>query len=102
MRTLHHPARDDIQLSSVLYALSDPIRLDIVLNLSKNGEKSCSALEIPIAKSTLSHHFKVLRESGIIFTRIEGTQRFISLRRDDLESRFSGLIESILRAYDHS
>ncbi|GAX90016.1 transcriptional regulator [Effusibacillus lacus] len=52
--------------------------------------QSGSALEVPIAKSTLSHHFKVFREAGIINTRIEGTQRFISLRRDDLDARFPG------------
>lgn len=98
MRTLYHPSRNEISLSAVLYALSDQIRLQIVRGLAESGEQSCSALEIPIPKSTLSHHYKVLRESGVVKTRIQGTQRFISLRRDDLNDRFPGLLHSILQA----
>lgn len=96
MRTLYHPTCNEINLSTVLYALSDQIRLNIIKNLARNGEQSCSTLEIPVAKSTLSHHFKVLRESGVINTRLEGTQRFISLRYDDLNARFPGLLPAIL------
>ena len=55
---------------------------------TRKNEQSCGALNIPIAKSTLSHHFKVLRESGVMYTRLEGTQRFISIREDDLNARF--------------
>ncbi|MGR3205591.1 ArsR/SmtB family transcription factor [Bacillus glycinifermentans] len=98
MRTLYHPNRDDITLSAVLYALSDQYRLQIIKNLAEAGEQSCSAVNIPIAKSTLSHHFKVLRESGVIHTRIDGTQRFISIREDDLNSRFPGLLQAVLNA----
>jgi DNA-binding transcriptional ArsR family regulator len=97
LRTLYHPSYNEINLSTVLYALSDQIRLNIIKNLSENGEQSCSNLEIPVAKSTLSHHFKVLRESGVIYTRVEGTQRFISLRFDDLNTRFPGLLTAILQ-----
>ncbi|MFE6707647.1 transcriptional regulator [Bacillus sp. AFS094611] len=98
MRTLYHPNVNEIRLSSILYALSDQIRLKIVMELAGRGEQSCSALDIPIAKSTLSHHFKVLRESGVINTRIDGTQRFISIRKDDIENRFPGLLQAILQA----
>lgn len=98
MRTLYHPSRDEIILTTVLYALSDQIRLEIIRGLSKEKELSCSALEIPIPKSTLSHHYKVLRESGVINTRIEGTHRFISLRQDDLNDRFPGLLQAVLHA----
>ncbi|MFC1286657.1 ArsR/SmtB family transcription factor [Bacillus paralicheniformis] len=98
MRTLYHPNRPDISLSAVLYALSDQIRLQIIKNLAEAGEQSCSAVNVPIPKSTLSHHFKVLRESGVIHTRIEGTQRFISLRKEDLDSRFPGLLQIVLQA----
>ncbi|MBU8583401.1 helix-turn-helix domain-containing protein [Bacillus paralicheniformis] len=87
-----------MSLSAVLYALSDQIRLQIIKNLAEAGEQSCSAVNVPIPKSTLSHHFKVLRESGVIHTRIEGTQRFISLRQEDLDSRFPGLLQIILQA----
>ncbi|WP_082247168.1 ArsR/SmtB family transcription factor [Bacillus haynesii] len=85
-----------MSLSAVLYALSDQIRLQIIKNLAEAGEQSCSAVNVPIPKSTLSHHFKVLRESGVIHTRIEGTQRFISLRQEDLNSRFPGLLQIVL------
>ncbi|MGQ0518162.1 ArsR/SmtB family transcription factor, partial [Bacillus sp. D-CC] len=57
-----------------------------------------AGLNIPIAKSTLSHHFKVLRESGVMYTRLEGTQRFISIREDDLNARFPGLLDVIIHA----
>ncbi|WP_195258875.1 ArsR/SmtB family transcription factor [Bacillus paralicheniformis] len=83
-----------MSLSAVLYALSD----QIIKNLAEAGEQSCSAVNVPIPKSTLSHHFKVLRESGVIHTRIERTQRFISLRLEDLDSRFPGLLQIISQA----
>jgi DNA-binding transcriptional ArsR family regulator len=98
MRTLIHPNRSDIQLTAVLYALSDPIRLSIIKNLANNQELTCGAFDITIAKSTLSHHFKVLREAGVIEIRLEGRQRFISLRVSDLDARFPGLLQSILNA----
>ncbi|MGN4782577.1 ArsR/SmtB family transcription factor [Bacillus cereus group sp. MYBK217-2] len=94
MRTLYHPNVNEIRLSSILYALSDKI----VMELTGRGEQSCSALDIPIANSTLFHHFKVLRESGGINTKIDGTQRFISIRKDDIENRFPGLLQAILQA----
>ncbi|WP_141432063.1 helix-turn-helix transcriptional regulator [Bacillus sp. 03113] len=100
MRTLYHPNRNEINLSTVLYALSDQIRLNIINILDKNGEQSCSSLDISAPKSTLSHHFKVLRESGIINTRLEGTQRFISLRYEDLNERFPGLLTAILQGLE--
>jgi len=98
MRTPNHPNRSDIQLTAVLYALSDPIRLSIIKNLAKNQELTCGAFDITIAKSTLSHHFKVLREAGVIEIRLEGRQRFISLMVNDLDARFPGLLQSILNA----
>ncbi|SME98945.1 DNA-binding transcriptional regulator, ArsR family [Paenibacillus barengoltzii] len=100
MKVLYHPERDDIQLSSVLYALSDPIRLSVVAEMKRCGERPCNYFEVPIAKSTLSHHIRTLREAGIITTRIQGTQRFISVREEDLEARFPGLLNSILEAYE--
>ncbi|OAZ40322.1 ArsR/SmtB family transcription factor [Paenibacillus polymyxa] len=96
MRTLYHPNVIEITLSTVLYALSDPIRLNIIQILAQKGEQSCSSIDISAPKSTLSHHFKVLRESGVIHTRIEGTQRFISIRYDDLNERFPSLLSAVL------
>ncbi|MDP4096278.1 ArsR family transcriptional regulator [Paenibacillus sp. P96] len=102
MKVLHHPNREDIKLSSVLYALSDPIRLYIVSQISRNGENPCNYFDVPIAKSTLSHHVRTLREAGVTFTRIQGTQHLISVRREDLDYRFPGLLDSILKAYESS
>lgn len=96
LRKLYQPNRDEINLATVLYALSDEIRLDIIKSLDANGEQYCNALEIPAPKSTLSHHYKVLRESGVTYTRLEGTQRFVSLRYDDLNARFPGLLPAVL------
>ncbi|MES5896524.1 MULTISPECIES: helix-turn-helix transcriptional regulator [Bacillus cereus group] len=98
MRKLFHPETNDIRLTTVLDALSDQIRIQIVREIAKIGEQSCGNVNIPIPKSTLSHHYKVLRESGITYTRIEGTQRFNSLRTDDLNKRFPGLLDAILQA----
>lgn len=98
MRTLHHPRLDELSLPDVLHALSDPVRLEIVRMLGDLEERPCSAVEAKVAKSTLSHHFKVLREAGITHTRANGTHRLMSLRKDDLDRRFPGLISSVLKA----
>ena len=98
MRTLHHPRVDELELAEVLHALSDPVRLEIVRLLADEQERPCSAVEAKVAKSTLSHHFKVLRESGITFTRANGTHRLVTLRTQDLDERFPGLISSVLNA----
>ncbi|GGI45935.1 transcriptional regulator [Paenibacillus marchantiophytorum] len=96
MRPLFHPARGDLELATILHALSDDNRLRVIKRLHEHGELYCGAIEIDIPKSTLSHHLKVLRESGLIHTRMEGTLRYTSLRRDDLQARFPGLLDTIL------
>lgn len=98
MRSLYHPGKGDIRLTTVLYALSDPIRLRIVHNLATGVEESCAAFGIEIPKSSLSHHFRVLRESGVTRTRLEGTQRLVSLRREEMDSLFPGLLDSVILA----
>jgi len=102
LKPLHHPDRADLELSSVLYALSDPIRLFIVSEIRKAGEQTCTNIDVPVVKSTLSHHARTLRECGVVRTRIQGTQRFLSLRTDDLEARFPGLLDTIMEAYHAS
>jgi DNA-binding transcriptional ArsR family regulator len=94
-----HPAREQIELASVLHALSDPMRLRIVAALA-SGEQpvTCGSIHLPVTKSTCTHHFKVLREAGVIRQRQDGTTRLNSLRRDDLEARFPGLLETVLKA----
>src|SRR5579883_1260398 len=99
MRLLYHPDKKDISLAGVLYALGDPVRLEIVKRLAEKGElPCCAALEVQVAKSTLSHHFKVLREAGVLYCRKEGTQHMNSLRRADLDDRFPGLLNTVLEA----
>ena len=86
---------------TVLQALADPVRLEIVRQLAgckKDGELTCGEVRIPVTKSTASHHFKTLLEAGVIAERAEGTRKYLHLRRDDLERRFPGLLDSVLRA----
>jgi DNA-binding transcriptional ArsR family regulator len=88
----------ELELAGVLHALSDPIRLRIVAQLADGEEHTCGSFGLPIAKSTKSHHFRVLREAGVVCQRIDGKNRLNRLRRDVLEERFPGLLDSILRA----
>ena len=96
---IDQPAREDIELGAVLHALSDPIRLKIVTALDSRSE-ACptGSFEVPVSKSTCTHHFRVLREAGVIRQRPEGTARLNTLRRDDLDARFPGLLDAILDA----
>ncbi|MBO3748860.1 helix-turn-helix transcriptional regulator [Streptosporangiaceae bacterium NEAU-GS5] len=98
MRALPHPATEDIQLTEVLRALSDPARLAIVARLAEVGEEACNDLGdgLGVHKSTLSHHYRVLREAGVTRARWVGRTKVSSLRRDDLESRFPGLLDAII------
>ena len=98
MREPHHPARGEIELAAVLHALSDPARLEIVRRLASGDEPSCGTFELGLSKPTLSHHFKVLRESGVVRTRPDGRKRLLSLRTDDLDARFPGLLDAVLAA----
>ncbi|MEV6158384.1 helix-turn-helix transcriptional regulator [Nonomuraea sp. NPDC052129] len=100
MRLLPHPATDDIQLTEVLRALSDPIRMEIVVRLASRGEMTCTDAgdDLGVHKSTASHHYRTLREAGVIMSKQEGRLKYISLRRDDLDARFPGLLDAILSA----
>jgi len=99
-RELNGPAREEIALAPVLAALSDPVRLEIVGKLACGTELSCRSLGLPVAKSTLTHHFRVLREAGVIRQALVGTSKLNSLRRDDLDARFPGLLDAVLSASD--
>ena len=94
---LDMPGADELELVDVLHALSDPVRLEIVQELASGGEQACGAMPLPVSASTRSHHFRILREAGLTVTRVVGTQRLVSLRSDDLESRFPGLLDAVLR-----
>ena len=100
MREPHHPSCGELELSAVLHALSDPARLAIVRRLSVGDESSCGAFDLGLSKATLSHHFRVLREAGVVRTRLDGRKRLLSLRQDDLNQRFPGLLAAILNAED--
>jgi DNA-binding transcriptional ArsR family regulator len=97
---IQQPLRDEISLSKVLHALSDPVRMVIILKIARAGQVACGAFDIPMPKSTLSHHFKVLRESGVVASRREGNALINSVRFDDLEARFPGVIGAIIAAAD--
>ena len=97
-RTLNHPPADTLELTGVLHALADPVRLEIVRALAAGTECRCGAFDLPVTKSTRTHHFRVLRESGVIEQRADGTALVNRLRRDDLEGRFPGLLDSVLSA----
>jgi DNA-binding transcriptional ArsR family regulator len=96
---LEHPAVEDLDLVEVLQALGDPVRLQIVRILDEGaGEIACHEMGLPVSKSTGSHHLKVLREAGVVQGKADGTRRYYTLRRDDLEARFPGLLDSVLHA----
>jgi DNA-binding transcriptional ArsR family regulator len=93
------PPPEALDLVAVLHALADPIRLDMVRRLdAAPGELSCHELDVPVGKSTSSHHLKVLREAGVVTARDAGTRRYYLVRRADLETRFPGLLDAVLHA----
>ena len=96
--SLPHPKRDELALPAVLQALSDPMRLRVVIALAGGGERTCKSIDLPVVKSTCTHHFRVLREAGVIQQRQAGTSRMNSLRRADLDARFPGLLDAVLAA----
>jgi DNA-binding transcriptional ArsR family regulator len=96
---LVHPESAELTLEGVLQALSDPVRLHIISTLAgDDDERACGMFDLRVSKSTASHHFKVLREAGVIRQEVRGRQRMISLRRAELDERFPGLLGSILAA----
>ncbi|MGR6974317.1 ArsR/SmtB family transcription factor [Streptomyces cynarae] len=98
-RDLPHPVREDIRLEAVLHALSDPMRLRIVRELAAVGDElSCSHFDLPVTKSTSTHHFRVLRESGVIRQVYRGTAKMNGLRKGDLDDLFPGLLDTLLAA----
>jgi DNA-binding transcriptional ArsR family regulator len=96
---LPEPAVEDVDLAAVMHALSDPVRLEIAARLV-DGPEACAALgdNVEVHKSTMSHHYRVLREAGVTRTEIRGRQRWMSLRTADLDARFPGLIGAVTGA----
>ena len=101
-RTPHHPTREQIELPMVLDCLSDPIRLAIVYQLAQqervSSELCCGDFNALAGKSNLAYHFSKLRECGLMQTRVAGTNRFMRLRREDLDARFPGLLDAVINS----
>lgn len=102
MRGPWHPSTEDIELAEVMHALADPVRLELVARLAESDVEYSSAgtasSGIDLHKSTMSHHYRVLREAGVMHTTVDGRTRLVRLRRDDLNARFPGLLDSVLAA----
>jgi DNA-binding transcriptional ArsR family regulator len=88
----------EIELTSLLQALGDPARLQIVRALDEREEVACGAFGLGLAPSTMSHHLQVLREAGLVETRREGHHKLNTLRRDEVDAQFPGLLASVLAA----
>lgn len=93
-----HPAPGEMDLRTVLGALSDPLRYGIVAALLAEPDgaaRTCASFNLPISKSTTTHHFKILREAGLVRQVNRGNSRAATLRREDLDQRFPGLLDLI-------
>jgi len=104
MKPLFHPAIEDVTVESILHALSDPVRVAIFAQIANSEcSQSCSHFlhvrEQTIPKSTLSQHFKALREAGLIRGERRGVEMQNTSRCDEIEARFPGLIGAIVNAY---
>ncbi|MCU1665270.1 MAG: hypothetical protein QOI36_4719 [Pseudonocardiales bacterium] len=96
---LQQPTREEMRVEQVLHALGDPVRLMIVQALAAAPEGvACGVIPLPVTKSTRTHHLRTLREAGVISMRTEGTRRMSTLRRDDLDALYPGLLDGVLAA----
>jgi DNA-binding transcriptional ArsR family regulator len=99
MKPVFHPDIEDVAPADVFAALADPIRLGILVALADVSEVDkarCSHFTEFASPSLLSYHFAKLREAGITRMRMEGTSRYLSIRREELNQRFPGLIDSVI------
>lgn len=104
MKPLFHPSADDLTVEGILHALSDPVRVAIFSRIAGSGcPHTCSTFlsvdEKPVPKSTLSQHFKALREAGLIRSERRGVEMLNTSRCAEIEQRFPGLVASIINAY---
>jgi DNA-binding transcriptional ArsR family regulator len=105
MRPLFHPSIDDVTVEAILYALSDPVRVAIFADIAgSNCSQNCTTFvnvnEKPIPKSTLSQHFKALREAGLIHGERRGVEMQNTSRCTEIDQRFPGLIAAIVNAHN--
>jgi DNA-binding transcriptional ArsR family regulator len=98
MPVLPQPQPPDFDLPTVLHALGDPTRLHLCRHLAHHGESPCLPPGLTVPRSTLSNHWRILREAGLVSIRTQGKSRLITLRREELEGRFPGLVGAVLDA----
>jgi len=99
MRQIKHPTIEQVELTDIMYALADPTRLEIIALLAKAGKKlTCGEINLNRPKSSMSHHFKILRGAGLVQTLIEGTEHMNSLRLDEIEQKYPGVLSAVLKA----
>jgi DNA-binding transcriptional ArsR family regulator len=104
MKPMFHPSADDITVEGILHALSDPVRASIFANLRDSSDSHTCAMfsivgEREIPKSTLSQHFKALREAGLIRSERQGVEMRNTSRCEEIEKRFPGLLHAIVAAH---
>jgi DNA-binding transcriptional ArsR family regulator len=104
MRPLFHPAADDIRLEGILHALSDPVRIAIFSDIAAaDCPQRCSTYasvgDRTIPKSSLSQHFKVLREAGLIRSERQGVEMRNTGRCEEINARFPGVLPAIMEAF---
>jgi DNA-binding transcriptional ArsR family regulator len=94
-----HPATEALDLVTIMRAVGEPVRLEIVRLLADDQPRLCADIAdvLGVPDSTSSYHLRLLREAGVTRTRAVGTRRLISLRRDDVEARFPGLLDVLTR-----
>ncbi|MFD5753442.1 ArsR/SmtB family transcription factor [Streptomyces sp. NPDC127033] len=98
-RTVEHPDLSDVSLQQALEALADPVRRTVVFQLARAGaDMSCGTFDAPVSLSTLTHHFNVLREAGVIRQYYVGTTKMNTLRAEEMEQRFPGLLSAVVAA----
>ncbi|WP_225828390.1 ArsR/SmtB family transcription factor [Streptomyces naphthomycinicus] len=98
-RTVEHPAMAEVSLQQVLEALVDPVRRTVVSQLARADQDiSCGSFDVSVSRSTLTHHFNVLREAGVIRQYYVGTTKMNALRTEEMEDRFPGLLPSLITA----
>lgn len=98
MERIKNTPIEQVELTDLMYALSDPTRLEIIKCLKKgNREMTCGEIDLARPKSSMSHHFKILRNAGIVYTEVSGKEHLNSLRINELEKKFPGVLKSILK-----
>jgi DNA-binding transcriptional ArsR family regulator len=97
------PAMSDVDLDRVFRALADRQRRRVVVELAvdpTDAERACSSFDLPVAKSTRTHHWRTLRDAGLVTQRDAGNGTYVRLRRAELEERFPGLLSTLVRLAD--